>query len=199
MDWFIQRHFEIISTLSGLIYLYFSVKQKIWLWPLGIITSVYSVLVFYQEQLYADMTLNIYYIVVSIYGWFHWLTRKENATHNSIKIIILSVKDWLLYLLLVLIFTLIFAKILIVLPQKIGLKPSSLPWWDAFLFSGSILATWMLARKILDQWLWWIVIDSISIGVFIYKELYFYSGLFLVYTFMAFVGYQMWKKEIKIQ
>jgi nicotinamide mononucleotide transporter len=199
VDWLIKNHFEIVGTISGLIYLYFSLKQKIWLWPLGIITSGYSVIVFYDKQLYADMTLNIYYIIVSIYGWYHWLIRKDNTHHSSIKISVLTISNWIEYLLIVGVLTLIIAYILLNFPQKIGLIPSALPWWDSFLFSGSILATWMLARKVLEQWLWWIVIDAISIGVFIYKELYIFSGLFLVYTIMAIIGYISWKKDWKKQ
>ncbi len=195
INWVFVNHYQIITTLSGLVYLYFSVKQKIWLWPIGIITSVYSVLVFYQSQLYADMSLNVYYIIVSIYGWWHWLFCKDNTSHTSTKISVLTIKDWLKYLTVVVLLTLLFAYLLKNLPQKIGLTPSSIPWWDAFLTSGSIVATWMLARKILEQWLWWVVIDALSMGVFIYKGLYLISALFLVYSVMAVIGYRSWKND----
>jgi nicotinamide mononucleotide transporter len=199
LDWFFKNQYEIISAVTGILYLYFSVKQKIWLWPVGIITSAYSIAVFYNSQLYADMSLNIYYVLVSVYGWFHWLTRKDNTTHSSIKISLLTVWDWITYLGIVLVLTLIFAWILIHIPQMIGLKPSSVPWLDAFLTAGSIVATWMLARKLLEQWLWWVIIDSISIGVLIYKDLYYLSGLFVVNTIIAVVGYIKWKEDWKKQ
>jgi nicotinamide mononucleotide transporter len=199
LDWFIKNQYEIISAVTGIIYLYFSVKQKIWLWPVGIITSAYSVVVFYNSQLYADMSLNIYYVLVSIYGWFHWLLRKDNTTHRSIKISILTVVDWITYLSVVFILTFIFAWILIHIPQRIGLKPSSVPWIDAFLSAGSIVATWMLARKVLEQWLWWIFIDAISVGILIYKDLYYLSALFVVNTIIAVVGYIKWREDWKKQ
>ena len=199
LQWVIENYMEIIGAVTGLIYLYFSVRQKIWLWPIGILTSAFYVVVFFSSQLYADMSLNIYYLIVSIYGWYHWLRRKDNAYHDSIKISRLLAREWLLYLATAILLACIFAFILINIPQKIGLKPSSVPWWDAFLTAGSVVATWMLARKVLEQWLWWVVIDAISTGVFLYKGLYFTVGLFVVNTIMAIIGYIRWKKDWQIQ
>jgi nicotinamide mononucleotide transporter len=199
LQWVIKHYIEIVSVITGLIYLYFSVRQKIWLWPWGILTSAFCIVVFYEKQLYADMGLNVYYLLISIYGWHHWILRKDNASHDSIKISTLTISEWLPYLAVTLFLTISFALILINIPQKIGLLPSSVPWWDAFLTAGSIVATWMLARKVLEQWLWWIIIDSLSTGVFLYKELYFMAGLFVVYTIMSIVGYLKWKQDLKAQ
>lgn len=199
LQFFIDHYLEIIGAVSGLIYLYFSVNQKVWLWPVGIVSSAFFVFVFFSSQLYADMSLNIYYLVVSIYGWHHWLRRKDNTSHESIKIAVLSVKNWIEYLFISVVLTICFSWILIHIPGKIGWQPSSVPLWDAFLTAGSIVSTWMLARKVLEQWLWWIVIDSISVGVFIYKDLYFTAGLFVVNTIMAIVGYIKWRKDYKLQ
>lgn len=199
LQFFVDHYLEIIGAVSGLIYLYFSVNQKVWLWPVGILSSAFFVFVFFSSQLYADMSLNIYYLGVSIYGWYHWLRRKDNASHESIKIAVLLVKNWIEYLFITVVLATCFSWILIHIPGKIGWQPSSVPLWDAFLTAGSIVATWMLARKVLEQWLWWIVIDSISVGVFIYKDLYFTAGLFVVNTIMAIVGYIKWRKDYKLQ
>jgi nicotinamide mononucleotide transporter len=75
--------------------------------------------------------------------------------------------------------------------------PSDLLYWDAFTTAASIIATWMLARKIIEQWLVWILVDMISMGLYLYKGLYLTAGLFLIYTVLAFVGYWQWKKELK--
>jgi nicotinamide mononucleotide transporter len=70
---------------------------------------------------------------------------------------------------------------------------------DGFLTAGSIVATWMLARKIMEQWLWWIVIDALSVGMLIYKELYLFAGLFTIYSVMAVIGYIKWREDWKLQ
>lgn len=199
LQWILNNYLEIIGAVSGLIYLYFSVKQNIWLWPVGLITSAFYIIVFYYSQLYADMSLNVYYLIVSIYGWHHWLIRKDNTYHSSIKIGTLSLKGWSTYLLSAIVLTIFLGLILVNIPQKLGFKPSSVPWWDAFLTGSSIIATWMLARKILEQWLWWIIIDAFSIGVFFYKELYFTTILSIVNTIVAVVGYIKWKQDIQNQ
>jgi len=199
IQWIIKNYVELIGAVTGLIYLYYSVKQNIWLWPVGIVTSTFYIIVFFDSQLYADMSLNIYYLLISIYGWYHWLIRRDNAHHDSIKISTLSLKDWIAYLVSVSFLSIIFAWILIHIPQKIGFKPSSVPYWDAFLTAGSIIATWMLARKVLEQWLWWIVIDAISVGIFFYKGLYFTVVLFVINTIVAIIGYLKWKKDLQLQ
>jgi nicotinamide mononucleotide transporter len=199
VDWFCKNYLEIIGAVAGLIYLFLSVKQNIWLWPVGIITSVFYIFVFFSVQLYADMSLNVYYFIVSIYGWYHWLQQKDNSSHSSIKITVLKLSNWFVYLLETLALTIVFAWILIHIPQKIGIEPSSVPWWDAFLTAASIIATWMLARKKLEHWLWWIVIDSLCVGVFMYKNLHSTAILFVMNTIMAIVGYINWKKDMEKQ
>ena len=199
LQWFFDNYLEIIGAVSGLLYLYFSVKQNIWLWPVGLITSAFYIIVFYNSQLYADMSLNIYYLIISIYGWRHWLLRKDNVYHKSIKISSLEPKEWTIYLATATIITIAIGLILVNIPQKLGFKPSSVPWWDAFLTAGSIVATWMLARKIIEQWLWWILIDAISVGVFFYKGLYSTVILFVVNTLIAIIGYIKWKNDLQRQ
>ena len=199
LPWFFDNYLEIIGAVTGLLYLYFSVKQNIWLWPVGLITSAFYIIVFYNSQLYADMSLNIYYLIISIYGWRHWLLRKDNVYHKSIKISSLDPKEWTIYLAAATFITIALGLILVNMPQKLGFKPSSVPWWDAFLTAGSIVATWMLARKIIEQWLWWILIDAISVGVFFYKGLYSTVILFVVNTLIAIIGYIKWKNDLQRQ
>ncbi|MCH7658497.1 MAG: nicotinamide mononucleotide transporter, partial [Bacteroidetes bacterium] len=78
----------------------------------------------------------------------------------------------------------------------LGMPPSDLPYWDAFTTAASIVATWMLARKIIEHWIVWIIIDSVSFCLYIYKELYVTVVLFLIYTTLAFFGYYEWKKNL---
>ena len=199
LQWIFKNYLEIIGVLTGLLSLYYSVKEKIWLWPFGIVSSACYIIVYFHSQLYADMSLNLYYVIISIYGWHHWLIHKDNVYQESIKITSLFIKDWFRYLIITILLAVLFAFILLKVPQELGFTPSAVPWWDAFLAAGSVVATWMLAKKILEQWLWWIIIDGIYVGIYVYKELYFTVGLFLVYTIMAIIGYIKWKKDLKMQ
>jgi nicotinamide mononucleotide transporter len=194
MDFIKLHYLEILGTISGLVYIWLSVKQKMALWFVGILSSGLYVFVFFQSHLYADAALNIYYLLVSIYGWVHWYLGKQ-LPQKHLPVGRLTIKKWVHYLLITGILTFACFYVLKTIPQKIGLTPSSVPFWDALITSGSIVATWMLAKKILDQWLWWIVIDGISVGVFFYKDLYYTSLLFAVYTILAAIGYLQWKKE----
>jgi nicotinamide mononucleotide transporter len=191
-DWVIKSYIEILGVLTGLIYLYFSVKQIIWLWPFGILTSLLYMYVFYNAGFYADMSLQIYYFFISIYGWFHWLKGNKDSS-RGLKVSSISKKEWLIYILITILLTIIFGVILS------HLHGSNLPYWDAFTTSASVIATWMLARKIIENWLWWVVIDIVSLGMYLYKGLYPTLLLFAFYTTMAIIGYLQWKKDLKTE
>ena len=197
--WLLVNYLEILGTLTGLIYIVLSIRQKMALWLVGIVSSALYIAIFFNSQLYADMSLNIYYLIVSIYGWYHWHTNKSSKEQASISITTLAIKDWLLYLFIAGVFTAMFMIILKTIPQLVGWPPSALPFWDWLITAGSIVATWMLARKILEQWLWWIAIDALSGIVFYSKHLYFTSFLFMVYTILALVGFINWKKDYSRQ
>jgi nicotinamide mononucleotide transporter len=180
---------EILGAITGLIYLLFSIKQNIWLWPWGIITSLLYVFVFYRSKFYADMSLQVYYLGISIYGWYFWLAGRKKEGKSNVPVIRASGKEWSVFIIITILFTLI---------SGYGLDnytDSPLPYWDAFTTAGSIVATWMLARKYLEHWLFWIVIDAVSLGTYVYKGLYPTVILFSVYTCMAAIGYFQWKKE----
>lgn len=188
---------EIFGVVTALIYLFFSIRQKIWLWPFGILTSSFYIMVFFRSRLYADMGLQIYYLIISFYGWYFWLFKGPEKGKNSLEISTTTPKlakslffiTFLLYWLLV--------AALMKVPHWLHIPGSSLIFWDAFTTAASITATWMLARKILEQWLVWIVVDLVSLGLYIYKGLYLTAGLFLVYSLLAVFGFMEWKKSLK--
>lgn len=137
------------------------------------------------------MGLNTYYVFVSIYGWYHWLfwNKKENNA-KELPISRIKTNQVILYLVS---FILVSVVLYFILKR---FTDSPIPFWDAVITSLSFVGTWMLARKILENWLIWIIADALSIGVYVYRELYFFLVLFIVYTVMAYVGYQNWKKAI---
>ncbi len=201
LNWLADNWLEVLGAIAGLVYLYFSINQLIWLWPLGLVTSVLYIFVFFKARFYADMSLQFYYVFISIYGWIHWLkvakrnevrSGNENENENENELVVRSIGLNYYVILILITFILTFA---------IGMflsrfTDSPLPFWDAFTTSGSIVATWMLARKILENWIFWIVIDFTAMGTYIYKGLYPTVLLFLVYTLLAFIGYRQWKKDM---
>ncbi|MCK4920608.1 MAG: nicotinamide mononucleotide transporter [Bacteroidales bacterium] len=192
--WLEENIIEILGAIAGLVYLYFSVKQLIWLWPLGILTSLLYVYVFYDSRLFADMSLQVYYFFISLYGWYFWVSggSKSETKEKKLKVSRLNFRMLSVLLFVTFILTIISGYILI------NFTGSTLPWWDAFTTSASIVAMWMLARKILENWLFWVVIDLISMGIYIYKGLFPTVILFFVYSTVAIVGYFEWRKDLKI-
>ncbi len=180
---------EIIGTLSGFVFLYFEIKQSKWLWPVGLFSAVMYIYVFFMAKFYADMGLQFYYVFISVYGWFHWSISKSKSKKGlPITRLNLSILTRLILVSLV-----VYVAISFVL---VNYTDSPLPYWDAFTTSLSIVATWMLAKKILEQWLVWVLVDAVSMGLYLYKELYPTTILFGVYTLLAVYGYIQWKKDM---
>jgi len=189
MRWLLNNYIEVIGALSGLIYLYLEIKQRIWLWPLGIITSAFYIYIFYTSKFYADMGLQVYYLIVSIYGWYHWLFGGKVKAKNSLPVANTPKSNYLPLA------AASVALIVIIRYILIHYTDSPVPTGDAFTTALSITATWMLARKYIEHWWLWVIVDSVSLVLYINKELYPTSVLFAFYTAMSFVGYFQWKKE----
>lgn len=193
IEWLSANYIEVIAASLGFIAIYLQIKQKIWYWPVSIILVSLYIIVYIRARLYADMSLQVYYLVISFYGWHHWLFGKRDAQNDKLAITFASRR---LGIILFLISIALFFSIAAVL---IHFTDSDLPYWDAFTTALSFVATWMLARKIIENWLVWIIVDAISIGIYIYKELYPTTILFTVLTILAVVGYIAWKKDANKQ
>ena len=183
---------EIVGVILSLIYLYLSIKQKISLWIFGFLSSALYIVVFFQTKFYADMSLQFYYMVISVYGWFNWKNGKPGhgselpASKTSKRMIIqLTIASIIIYV----IYYVILAKF----------TDSTIPKADSLVGMLSVVGTWMLARKLIENWLVWIVADGIATGLFFYKGLYPTAVLFIIYTVMALIGYLQWKKTIDQQ
>ena len=192
IKWLSGNYIELLGAILGFAYIFFSIRQNILTWPVGLLTSVLYIWVFFDSKLYADMGLQMYYVVISIYGWYEWVKVKSPSSESKevLKISRLSMNTGIV---LVVASVLIFIVIWYVLKNY---TDSTVPFADSLATSLSIVATWMLARKILEHWLLWIFVDAFSIGLFWYKDLYPTVILFVIYTFMAAVGFIEWKKEL---
>jgi len=187
--WIIENWIEVFGVISGLLFLYFEIKENYLMWPLGLITSALYFVIFFKSKFYADMSLQIYYVAISLYGWYFWTRAGKTDKKEDVPISKLNLKQAIMYLVISTILFVLYANILV------KYTDSPLPYWDSFTTALSIVATFMLTRKIIEQWLIWVVIDAVSLGLYIYKGLYPTAILFTVYTLLAIVGYLQWKKS----
>ena len=191
MEWLSGNYIELSGAILGLAYIFFSIRQNIFTWPTGLLTSALYIIVFYRSGFYADMGLQAYYVIISIYGWYYWLRGKKPADKSKTPV---QTTRTVLWLKMVVISAIIYIIILYLL---LNYTDSTVPYMDSMTTALSITATWMLARKYIEHWLIWIFVDLFSAGLYVYKNLWPTVILFLVYTFMAWWGYLEWKKDLK--
>ena len=188
---------ELAGTFFALVYLYLSVKENIWLWVTGFLTSFFYLIVFFQQRLYADMGLQVYYLIISVYGWLAWRWGRRASGAKKMPIRRTHSVLWIkLFLVSGLVYVVV-VMALLKLPELIDVPSSQLPFWDAFTTTGGIVATWMLARKLIEHWIIWVIVDLVSSGMYLYKGLEITVLLYLVYTTVAVLGFFEWQKNMK--
>ena len=193
LSWLQDHYFEVIAASLGFVAIYLQIKQHVLYWLVSIIMVSMYIYIYIDARLYADMSLQVYYLVISFYGWYLWLFGKqENQHRTSIDV---STTSRQLGLFLGALSVLLFMVIAWFLSS---FTDSDLPNWDSFTTSLSFVATWMLARKKLENWLIWIVVDAVSVGIYIYKQLYPTAVLFFFLTVLAYVGYRKWKSDMPL-
>jgi nicotinamide mononucleotide transporter len=189
-----MNYLEILGTIVGLIYLWLEYKASIHLWIVGIIMPAIYLVVYYKAGLYADFGINIYYLLAAIYGYIVWkygFKKNKKEGKQDLPITHMPMKA---YMVVTLIFITIWWLIGLFL---IMYTNSNVPVGDSFITALSIIAMWMLAQKYAEQWLAWIAVDAVSCGLYIYKDLYFTSALYGLYTIIAIFGYYKWVKLMK--
>ena len=191
LAWLWDNKVQVLGAVFGLVYIYFSIRQHILTWPIGLLSSVFYVFIFSQTGFYADMGLQVYYVVISIYGWYFWLKGKRSDDDKKVPVKTTTKVLWLK------IFAITFLIFLIILYILKNYTDSTVPVMDSLTTAFSITATWMLARKYIEHWIIWIFVDFVSAGLYIYKNLWPTVILYIVFTVMAFLGFIEWKKDLK--
>lgn len=183
---------EIVGATFGLLYLYYEYKADLKMWPAGIIMSLFYTFVFIQATFYAFACINIYYILAGIYGWIKWynptpVNLKENAgiglCHTPTR----------LFSPLIIVSIIIFGIIVFILQRY---TDSQVVYGDSFVTTISIVAMWMLAQKYIEQWLLLIVINIVSVFLYLYQDLYPTSIMYLIYSIVSVFGYIKWRKMV---
>ncbi len=179
---------ELLAAVTGAVSVWLSVRQNIWSWPTAIVNVVLYAVVFREAKLYADMGLQVIYAILSVYGWYQWLY--GGAGHTTLRV---SRTTPRVGAVLTLIAATSSALLGVLLHRA---TDAALPFMDSFLSSTSLVAQWMMTRKLLENWLVWIGVDVLYVGMFIYKGLYLTAGLYAMFLALAVKGYLDWRRSM---
>jgi nicotinamide mononucleotide transporter len=182
-------YLEALGLVFGLLCVWLLIRQSIWTWPAGIAYVLISLQVFYVARLYADLALHLFYLAVNIYGWYYWLygvppgEEQLPVTQSSTRSLIA---------------VLVGSGVCIVIAGTLFAMytDADLVYWDNTTTILSLIAMWLQTRKKLESWLFWLIVDLLATGIYVYKGLYFYSILYLVYVGMAVAGFVAWRRSM---
>jgi nicotinamide mononucleotide transporter len=184
----IANRWEILAVLFGIISVYLSTREHIWSWPTALVNVALYFVVFFEAKLYADMGLQVVYFVLSLYGWYEWLYGGENRTELHVSRTTRSLGVRLLVI------GVASAAVLGTLLARF--TDAALPYLDSATTSTSLVAQWMMTRKILENWVVWALVDVVYVGMFIFKRLYLTAGLYAVFLVLAVMGFIQWKRSL---
>jgi nicotinamide mononucleotide transporter len=177
---------EIVGLVFGLTYVIGAILEKWWCWPAGIIGVLCYGTSMYFSEMYGESMLQVVYIYISVYGWINW---QKNSTEPSVQISKASQSELLGTVTISTLISVVFYFLLTTLN-------GALPFWDALTNGFAIGATYLVARKKIENWHFWIAIDIVLSILLYYKGYYFYSLLYAIYTFMAILGWKAWKQKL---
>ena len=182
---------ELIAVVLAIAYLLLAVRQHIACWYAAFISTAIFLYVFWQVNLYMESGLQVYYLGMAVYGWWAW-QRGRSEGKPGLTISIWSLRQHLIVIGIVVVATFVSGTLLSGTEQRLG-------YLDSFTTWGAVVATFMVTRKILENWLYWVVIDSASLYLYFDRELYFTMILFLVYLVIIFFGFRSWLGEYRLK
>lgn len=200
-----QIGIEMIAAIFGLVSVLFSIKKKIWVYPTGIISTLLYVYILYAFGLVGDMLINVYYTVMSIYGWLLWSKNQNEYYEVSVKKA--TSKDWKIATVLFVLSSIFVAFVYYYKPvleqwqtgvqQAVGLHHLDWAnWLDVFTTSLFLVGMWFMAKRRIENWIFWIIADFISVPMYIYKGLGITAIQFVIFTYLATRGYLVWRKAL---
>jgi nicotinamide mononucleotide transporter len=182
---------EAVAVIFGLLSVWFAKQENILVFPTGIISVLIYVYICFFAKLYADMGINFFYFVMSVYGWYNWSRKDENK--KVIPITVLSRKQWVVYSGATIGFFVILFYVLS------NYTDSNVPVWDSVTTAIFLTGMWLMAKKKLENWIFWIAGDLISIPLYTYKDLILTSFQFFVFLIIAVLGYIEWRKSLRLK
>ncbi|SIS35649.1 nicotinamide mononucleotide transporter [Chryseobacterium joostei] len=203
---FLQIMLEASGAIFGTLSVYFSIKKNIWVYPTGIISTLIYVYILFNFGLLGDCLINVYYSVMSVYGWILWAKNSEDHVH--VEVTWATKKEWLYAVILFILSLVLVTAIYYYKPyidNKFSMESTSLGlyhldwanWMDIFTTSIFLVGMWFMAKQRIENWIFWIIGDFICMPMMIFKGLGITSVQYLVFTIMAILGYLSWKKSFK--
>ena len=189
MEFLLAHWLDITTTVLGLAYILLEYKASVWMWVVGFFMQVLGIVLYYQKGLYADCGMEFYYLAMTVYGFIAWTRHQQKKQELPIRHF--PKRMALIWVLLGLV---IWAAIYFLLSRFTN---STVPVADAFTTAFSIVGIWALARKYLEQWFVWIVVDVVTCALYFYKDIPFKASLYAIYVVIAVLGYYKWKSLMK--
>jgi nicotinamide mononucleotide transporter len=180
---------EAVAAVCGLLCVWLTIRQNILCWPTGLIQVLLYIGVFYHARLYSDLILHVIYVIMQVYGWYHWL--HGGRERMELKVTTLPRPALAVWLLLGTVTTMAWGH------SMATFTDAAAPYADAFIAVASLIAQWLMARKKLESWPFWIAVDLVGIAVYFYKELYITTGLYSVFLVLAVLGFFQWRRTIE--
>lgn len=187
---------EYIAVVSGIASVWFSRKENILVYPVGLVNTIIYVYLSFKYHLIGEAAVNFYYTVMSIYGWILW-ARKDQQHHHKLHITYSTRKEWMLHLVF-------FASLYLIIFFSLSyLKEvfyeGAIPWADAFASATAFTGMWLMAKKKVESWVWWILTNIASAPLYFVKGLVFTSVFYVVLLVLAFMGLAEWRRRVKEQ
>ena len=182
---------EFIAVIFGIASVVFSRMENILVYPTGLINTIlYTYFCFFWWGLYAEGSLNFYYTIMSIYGWVLWSQQNRTTKEKKLHVSKSSAREWLIAALF---FIIAWGILYFILKRYTN---SSVPWGDSFASASAYTGMWLMARKKVENWIWWILTNVASIPLYFYKGAVFTSVQYLVFLILAVLGYLTWRKKL---
>lgn len=182
---------EMLAVFLSVSYLLLAIKQNLWCWVAAFFsTLIYSIL-FFDASLLMDSALNIFYLVMAIYGWYSWKYGNVKAQNEELNITTYGIEKNIKIVVILTFISIILGYIMA------NYTSADFAYLDTFTTVFAVFTTYMLTKKVIENWIYWVIIDFISIYIYIHKGFYLTAVLFAIYTILACVAYIKWKKEYK--
>jgi nicotinamide mononucleotide transporter len=186
---------EGVAVIAGIVSVWYSKKENILVYPTGLVNTIFYIYLSYKGHLLGEASVNLYYTIMSLYGWYLWTRKKEDLQTPALQITISNKKEWLQQIVFFASFyILIFVSLKF---AKAAFAPEAIPWADAFASATAYTGMWLMAKKKVESWIWWILNNIASIPLYFIIGYAFTSVQFIVLLILAFAGLLSWRRKAK--